>query len=258
MICRDVLERLSPFLDDELDPLASREILEHLESCPGCTVALARHRELSLGLRSDLDYHRASDLLGARVLRAVRGTTAGTAVRRDEPAARSWLWRSLVAALLLLVGGSWWFALSGRVDRDTLIAREAVSAHIRSLMASHLTDVASSDHHTVKPWFGGRLDYSPPVADFGAEGFLLVGGRLDYLQNRTVAALVYRYRAHLVNVFVWPVADAREAFEPPLVEQGFQVIRGTHAQMAYCLVSDLNATELKGFARRLAARPHAP
>jgi anti-sigma factor RsiW len=132
---------------------------------------------------------------------------------------------------------------------DDAIAREVVSGHIRSMMANHLTDVASTDQHTVKPWFSGKVDFSPPVTDFAGADFPLVGGRLDYLQGRSVAALVYTHRKHIINVFVWPTATTHEETAPAATRQGFHVIHGVHAGMAYWVVSDLNAGDLATFAR---------
>jgi anti-sigma factor RsiW len=190
-------------------------------------------------------------LLRARLMHDLRA--AGV---RDRPrsrfAVRPWRWLSTAAAILTVAGGTWWLTARPDLAMD-LAAREAVSGHIRSLMASHLTDVASTDQHTVKPWFGGKLDFSPPVTDFAATGFPLVGGRLDYLQGRPVAALVYMRHRHVINVFVWPVAGTEERFTPTRSIQGFHVIQGAHAGMTYRIVSDLNAEELAGFARLLAA-----
>lgn len=255
MVCRDVLDRLSPFLDDELDPVVSREISQHLETCPSCVAAFARQKELSESLRSHLEYHRAPDLLRARVLR-----DTGAAVRRDErprarAVARPWQWISAAAAVVAVASGTWLVASVPRLSENDAITHEAVSSHIRSLMAEHLEDVASTDQHTVKPWFSGKLDFSPPVVDFGTAGYSLVGGRLDYLRGRTVAALVYQHHKHVINVFVWPVSDARESIAPPVTQQGFHVIRATHGRMAYWVVSDLNAAELAVFARMLIASP---
>jgi len=128
-----------------------------------------------------------------------------------------------------------------------------VSSHIRSLMASHLTDVASTDQHTVKPWFNGRLDFSPPVTDLATSGYPLIGGRLDYLRGRPVAALVYQRRKHLINVFTWPDERAADSETPPRTQKGYHVIHETHGGMAYWIVSDLNPEELSVFARRLVA-----
>jgi mycothiol system anti-sigma-R factor len=257
MECREVRSRLSPFLDDELDPVASREISAHLESCPSCAAALDQQRKLGESLRRDLEYHRAPDLLRARILRDTRAAAAPEAARA-RPAARPWRWLSAAAAVFAVTGGTWWVATLQGDRADQLIGREAVSGHIRSLMATHLTDVTSTDQHTVKPWFAGKLDFSPPVTDFAESGYPLIGGRLDYLQGRPVAALVYLHRKHTINVFVWPEAGAHEAVAPAGTQQGFHVIHGAHAGMDYWLVSDLNANELAGFARMLVAPAPAP
>ena len=254
MLCRDLMDRLSPYLDDELDPVASREVSQHLESCPNCAAAVAKQRELSENLRRDLEYHRAPDLLRERVMSNLR-----TARRRDgapsRPAAQPWRWLGAAVAVIAVVGGTW---IVARDRGDDATAREAVSGHIRSLMANHLTDVASTDQHTVKPWFNGKLDFSPPVTDFAGADYPLVGGRLDYLQGHSVAALVYMHRKHIINVFVWPVASAHEELGPAVTQRGFHVIQGTHAGMAYWVVSDLNVEELATFARMLAAPSGKP
>ena len=252
MECRDVRDRLSPFLDDELDPVASREVSRHVESCPSCAAALERQRELGQKMRRDLEYHRAPDLLRERVMRNLRSPR-----RRDDtpsrPVAQPWRWLSVAAGVVAVVGGAWVVATLPRDRGDEVTTREAVSSHIRSLMASHLTDVASTDQHTVKPWFNGKLDFSPPVTDFARADYPLVGGRLDYLQGHPVAALVYMHRKHVINVFVWPMTGAREELARAVTQRGFHVIHATHAGMVYWVVSDLNAEELAAFARLLAA-----
>jgi mycothiol system anti-sigma-R factor len=255
MECRDVLERLSPFLDDELDPVVSREVAQHLETCPGCAAAFARQKQLSESVRSHLVYHRAPDLLRARVLRDTRAAAPRGERARARATTPPWQWIGAAAAVVAVAAGTWLAASLPRLGENDAITREAVSSHIRSLMAAHLEDVASTDQHTVKPWFTGKLDYSPPVTDFAAAGYALIGGRLDYLRGRAVAALVYQHRKHVINVFVWPVSDARETIAPPVTQQGFHVIRATHGRMAYWVVSDLNADELGAFARMLIASP---
>jgi anti-sigma factor RsiW len=257
MVCGEVLDRLSPFVDDELDPVASREVARHLESCPSCAAALARQRELSDQLRRGLEYHRSPDLLRQRVMRDVRAAGGGHDARR-RPAAQPWRWLAAAAAAIVVAGGTWMVATLPRDRGDEAIVRDAVSSHIRSLMASHLTDVASTDQHTVKPWFSGKLDFSPPVADFAGADYPLVGGRLDYLQGHPVAALVYMHRKHVINVFVWPMGGAPEALAPAVTQRGFHVIHATHAGMAFWVVSDLNGEELAGFARMLAAPSGKP
>ena len=132
-------------------------------------------------------------------------------------------------------------------ERDQLL-NEAVASHVRSLMAEHLTDVASSDQHTVKPWFNGRLDFAPEVKDFAAHGFPLVGGRLDYFNGRAVAALVYRRNKHFINVFVWPVQNTGNGTSDLQKHRGYSVINRDADGLRYCVVSDLNQKELAEFA----------
>ena len=257
MVCREVMDRLSPFLDDELDPVASSEVSSHLAACPSCAAAFERQRALSESLRRDLEYHRPPDLLRARVMRDLRAA-GGREAAPSRPAALSLRWMSAAAAVIAVVGGTW---IVGSMARDRGVdaaAREVVAGHIRSLMADHLTDVASTDQHTVKPWFNGKLDFSPPVTDFAGADYPLIGGRLDYLQGHSVAALVYMHRKHVINVLVWPVASTHESLAPAATKQGYHVIHGTHAGMTYWVVSDLNADELAGFARMLVAQAAKP
>jgi len=258
VICQDVRERLSPFLDDELDAVTSREVSEHVAGCPACAAELAGLEALRARLRSEVEYHRAPEVLRARVLRQTRAAAERAGRAHPRPAVRWWRGLAAAAVLVAVAGGAWLSGSAARGGPADALVREGVSAHVRSLMAAHLTDVASSDQHTVKPWFNGRLDFSPPVADLASAGFPLVGGRLDYLAGRAVAALVYRRRQHVINVFVWPVDDPRTAVAPAATRHGYHVIRATHAGMALWLVSDLDPRELATLARLLVARPPSP
>src|SRR5262249_1208716 len=143
-------------------------------------------------------------------------------------------------AVLLLPG------LTGNRGEDR-IAQEVTSSHVRSLMVSHLTDVASSDQHTVKPWFDGKLDFAPPVRDLTAEGFALVAGRLDYAQNRAVAALVYKRHQHFINLFIWPAGPGVEATPKRITRQGYNLIHWQNSGVTFWAVSDVNEAELQQF-----------
>jgi len=245
MTCDDFGTRLGAYVDQELDAAARADMEQHLRTCPVCQLHHERQRALSRALRDHLPTIEASDLLRARITGAIQGAYAE---RRRTPA-RRWRWVAVAASALFVVTASYATlasrrALSPRVD----IAHEVLSSHVRSLMPDHLTDVASTDQHNVKPWFDGRLDYSPPVHDLAAQGFPLIGGRLDYVNSRPVAALVYQRRQHVINLFVWPT-NAADGRAPEITERGYHVLRWARAGMAYWAVSDLNGDELRQFAR---------
>ena len=137
------------------------------------------------------------------------------------------------------------------------LAEDLVASHVRSLMADHLSDVASSDQHTVKPWFSGKLDYAPPVQDFANQGFALAGGRIDYVDHRAVAALVYRHKEHVINAFVWPGAQANSSVRRHS-RRGFNIIEWNADGMRYWVVSDVSQADLEAFASLARAPLPAP
>jgi anti-sigma factor RsiW len=186
-----------------------------------------------------LPYYRASAGLRARVEAAVRAPQRSPRVM-SQPAAR---WLGLAAALVLTAASAWTLGRRGGAVGGGEEA-SLLSAHLRSLTPNHLTEVASSDRHTVKPWFAGKLDFSPPVADPKDAGFPLVGGRVDYVGGRPAAALVYTRRNHVINVFVQPI-PAGESPRPGTTErQGYHIVQWASSGMWFCAVSDLNAPEL--------------
>ncbi|HJQ27339.1 MAG TPA: anti-sigma factor [Blastocatellia bacterium] len=243
MRCDDMQELISPFVDGELGLLTAVEVERHLQDCAICSREYESHRALRAALRADGQlYVKAPAQLGKRVQAAVRQAAKGEAGARRP----SWQWLSAAAAALLIAGAVAVTLLATRSERDRL-AGEVIASHVRSLMASHLTDVPSGDQHTVKPWFNGKLDFSPPVKDLASEGFPLLGGRLDYLDGRAVAAVVYQRRQHTINVFIWPAATERGNAAGEMSRQGYNLIHWATAGMSYWAVSDLNSAELRQF-----------
>lgn len=248
MDCRQVETMIGAYLDQELDLRSSLEIEEHLKDCASCAQALAGGQSLKRGLRSASLAYSAPAALRRRVL-------AATAPRVPSRSSARLAWRPMTlaasfAALALVLSSRalHWASL----HREDLLADEVVAGHVRSLEAAHLTDVLSSDRHAVKPWFAGKLDYSPPVEDLTAEGFPLIGGRLDYLDGRPVSALVYRRGGHAINLFVWP--SAGDSPERARADRGFHLVRWTRNGMSYWAVSDLNEEELSRFSSLLRTR----
>ena len=240
MNCRDALDLVHGYIDGELDLVKSLEIEQHLGACPACKVQYDQVRELGSGIRAHAVYHAAPPALRTRVAAALP--------REPGSGARAWGWGGMAAALALftLLGLGFGLALL-QPGVEERLAREVVAGHVRSLMADHLTDIASSDQHTVKPWIAGKLDFSPPVEDLAAQGYALAGGRLDYLGERRVMALVYRRRGHVINLFVWPQAPEADSGVRFDSRQGYNVAHFTRAGMAFWAVSDLNPEEFNAF-----------
>ncbi len=166
------------------------------------------------------------------------------------PAGISWRWAAVLSSLGLVAATAWILvSVLVRPPAEDRLAAEIISAHIRSLMADHLTDVASSDQHTVKPWFNGRLDYSLAVKDLAPSGFPLVGGRLDYVNGRAVATLIYQRRKHFINLFTWPERKASDTRPRQITQQGYHLFRWTRAGMSCWTISDLDKSELEQFVR---------
>jgi anti-sigma factor RsiW len=234
------------YLDGELDAPRAVEFERHLETCGECAAALGASRALGLSLQGAGLYEPAPASLRTRIranLPAPRRAPWGIRVTTLR-------WLPAAASVLLLVSALW-LALPGpRGDLATgVTTAELIDAHIRSLQAGHLTDVTSTDQHTVKPWFDGKLDFAPPVKDFATEGFPLLGGRLDALNGKSVAALVYGRRKHFINVFVWPTAMADTPIHSPASQQGYQLIDWHHQGMEFHAVSDVSASDLRELAQ---------
>ena len=230
-------ERLDAFVDGELDPAAHSEAESHLASCAVCSRRVASRRALSAALQGSLPRFSAP---ASVVPPSVAPSSVAPASVRRIPVSRRF-WPGLAAAVVLIglagVGG---YGLGRRADvRETI-----VSSHVQSLLANHLTDVTSTDRHTVKPWFNGVLDFAPTVVDPAAQGFPLIGGRLDYINGRRVAALVYGRGRHVINLFQWPTSSSDSPISAS-VDNGYNVLHWVSQHIDYWMVSDLNDAELR-------------
>jgi anti-sigma factor RsiW len=245
MTCGDLQNLLHVYVDGELDPVRSLEAEEHLRECPACGEACRGLRALRGVVARDPLRYTAPPQLRQDIRSALRAAELAEAPRRRP-------WRALaVAASLALVTltAGWAFWIRSRFSGEERLVREVVANHVRSLMEEHLLDVKSSNRHVVKPWFQGKLNFAPAVPDLADQEFPLVGGRLDYLDDRPVAALVYRRRQHLINLFVWPSAAGAAAGSGTVGRQGYHLVHWSGGGMTYWAVSDLNAKELQEFAR---------
>jgi anti-sigma factor RsiW len=239
VICEIIERDLDAYIDYELDTGAARDVRDHLTGCALCRSRVAERQVLSRLVRS-VPYHAAPDRLRARVSRRATRTLS---THRLLP----WV---AAAAVILAVGGGAALVRLATARRDGIV-HQVVDGHVRSLMGDHLLDVRSTDQHTVKPWFLGKLDFSPPVVDLASIGFPLVGGRLDYLDGRPVAALVYQRRQHTINVFIAPAAENASSSLETRSLRGFHIHYWNRSGMSFWVVSDLNDGELSEFARAL-------
>lgn len=242
MNCPEARSLLHPFIDDELDFVRTLEIERHGQSCPECTRAIEGQRALRATLKRDEFRFPAPAGLRRDIRSALRSESEPAA--RRSPNVFRWLAfvTPVVAVLAVVLLAPMWIGAS----RDARLADEITAGHVRSLMAGHLMDVASTDQHTVKPWFTGKIDFTPPVRDFDA--FPLAGGRLDYVDGHPAAALVYHRAKHDINVFIWPAMGNGSTPVKAFARRGFNLVHWSNGGMEFWAVSDLNAAELGEFA----------
>jgi len=257
MRCADCMPMIDALVDHELPPEEERELRAHIEGCVDCARELALVVDVSRAAREGLVRHQAPDVLKARIRAAVSGVSGASGANGaaepagEEPAARmrrrSYIRLAAAGVLIAAASSALTFAALRRGAAPSTES-ELLASHIRSLMPGHLTDVASTNQHQVKPWFNGRLDLSPTVPNLDSLGFPLLGGRLDYVAGRRVAAVVYGRRQHVINVYSWPAA----AHESPrsAAAQGYNMVEWQAGDVEYWAVSDLNRPELDQFIAR--------
>jgi mycothiol system anti-sigma-R factor len=265
MNCERATELMDGYLDGELDAVTNQEIERHLRDCDKCTQAYELQRDLVRAIESSAPYFRAPAELRQSIQSSLRAQINRQPIGNvsDEKHARvfsrtserlpmvftpQWSWLALAAAIIAAA-----IVAVNVVPRwrgnggDRFLATQLIASHVRSLMASHLTDVESSDQHTVKPWLDTKLDFAPPVFDLTNDGFPLIGGRLDYIENRPVAALVYQRRKHFINLFIWPAESVMTVADKTISHQGYQLVHWIDGDFNYWAVSDVSAADLQAF-----------
>jgi len=258
--CDDKLLLLNALADGELDAGHALELEAHMKTCPGCSAAWAELAEVKAALKAPGLVDRAPADLRSRVFAALEAEDAQAAAaaapppltplpapRRRRFAMETWIAGGSVTALAASLA---LFTAVGPMTTD--LPMELVDAQVRSLQVQHLVDVQTSDRHTVKPWFDGKIDFAPPVVDLADAGYPLVGGRLDYVDQKTAAALVFHRRAHVINLFIWP---GQASPDPQLVRRkGYALVRWGRGGLVYWAVSDVDAPDLQNFQKVYASR----
>jgi anti-sigma factor RsiW len=255
--CELTQRYVTGYLDGELDLVRTIETEAHLKTCRVCSQELENLKDLRAALqRSSLAY-AAPAALRERIQSSLHALS-GSDVRKGKikwPSLNMWQLAGAFALLASISISGWqWTARLRAPSSEQRIAAEVFSSHVRSLEGNHLMDVVSTDQHTVKPWFDGKLDFSPPVEDLASDGFPLVGGRLDYVENREVAALIYQRRKHFINVFVWPNLSGSISTQAIESQQGYNIMRWSGGGFQFWAVSDVAAPDLAEFVRLLETR----
>ncbi len=249
MDCKEALGSLPAHIDFELGIRDEMELEAHFAICDGCRSQLERLSALHAATSSHATQHKAPPDLHPRVMASLpdRGVTPAVSASKWP----RWSWLNWGSALITASAVAWSVGLTVmRPSADELLVDELVSSHVRARLTGHLTDVTSTDQHTVKPWFGGKLDFSPPVQDLAAEGFALTGARMDYIDHRSVAVMVYAHRLHTLDLFVRPsgsVAWHGTVKQQSLSQQGYQIVSWSHKGMEFWAISDVNHDELEQF-----------
>jgi anti-sigma factor RsiW len=251
MDCNQIRPLIAAHLDGELDVVRDAEVITHLDKCPACAEAALAHAASCGLIQEKLPRYSAPPELHASIRAALRTEAKPTTQRQILPFLAKTLSLAASLAFAVFVGFAWGNARS-HADR---LVDEAVSDHIRSLQADHLTDVTSTDQHTVKPWFAGKVDFSPPVIDLAAAGFPLAGGRLEHLDDRPAAALVFHRRQHAINLYIWP-ATTTVISPQRSTHSGYHVEMWSQDGFNFLAVSEVAAAELAQFTEQFRSGQH--
>jgi anti-sigma factor RsiW len=242
MNCKEAQQSLDAYVDGELEATQQLALEAHCAECVSCRDVAERIAKCSLLIRMNIPVYKAPTQLKSKIRAALR--------KEDQPNFK-WLIdhrRQIIsaAALVVLSCALAWTYFSLSPSREKALIAEAISNHSRSLMVSHLIDFASSDQHAVRPWFNEKLDYSPPVPDLTQAGYTLVGGRIDILEQRPVAAIVYQHGKHVINLFVWPATDRRIDLDVQS-ERGYHFCGWNKARLNFFCISEVSAADLEEF-----------
>ncbi len=251
MSCELAQVTVHGYFDGELDAVRAAEFERHLETCAECQLSLSQLEALRSRLRQSALYEHASEHLQKRLQKQL-GINSG------KPSNWRGNFRFWVPVLAGLVAATLFFLLASSRARSGQLTAELIDAHVRALQPGHLSDVQSTDQHTVKPWFDGKLDFVPPVTDYAQQGFPLIGGRLDVVDGHNVAALVYGRRKHLINLFVWPARRSATITENSGSRQGFNWTTWHAGDMDYALISDVSAADLRELKDLIHTSQHEP
>jgi anti-sigma factor RsiW len=248
MNCRECLDYIDAYIDNELDVTPTIAVQQHLRDCHQCQQLLEARKAVGALLANPQISFEAPDSLLGRIQTALPVTRSEVKPRTVRRLVIPWLSVPLALAATIAVLLGLVFLNQGGMSRGNALAQEVISSHVRSLLGAHLLDVPSTDQHTVKPWFDGKLKFSPPVHDLAEHGFRLTGGRLDYLHGREVAALVYQRRLHVINLFIWPSESGRNMAAESFTKDGYNVSHWDHDGFVFWAVSDVNPEDLSAFA----------
>ena len=250
MNCQECYDYIDAYIDNELDVAATILVKQHLRDCVRCQQLLEARKAVRALLDNPQVRFEAPDSLLGKIQSVLPVARPDVKQRSGSRFVISWFSVPLaLAATIAVMLGLVFLNQGGMINhsRGNALAQEVISSHVRSLLATHLLDVPSTDQHTVKPWFDGKLKFSPPVRDFADQGFRLIGGRLDYINGREVAALVYQRRLHIINLFIWPSASGRNTAVENFANDGYNVLHWNHEGFAFWAVSDVNAEDLRAF-----------